>query len=212
MRHLAFYFRGAGDHAVMTALRDLYGFPESTVLRAFVEAEPINVQARPALDLAKTWCRGVGAGLVIVDLKGLGRVQPFLTALAAGGVPLYFPQVPTMPSGKPLDRSGIRELGAWNDMMKSQKFREAARPGTGGDQGYKPPADATAKAREAKTAEAQGVALDRGDDVINAYTQAGSFNGAAKLLNEAGVKTLSGTGTWHSQTVRRTLVRLGLVS
>ena len=210
MRNLAFYCRGSFDTREMAEIARSYGFDESTNLHFFLEVEPINVQARPKLDLAKAWCRKMGAGLVIVDLEGLGKVRPFLVALTVGGVPLYFPQIPTMPPGKPLDRDGLREISAWNGRMKSLKFKEAAKPGRGGDQGYRPTSKAAASARAAKTAEAEGVAQDRGDDVINAYAVAGSLNGAATILNKKGVLTPSGTGSWHSQSVRRTLVRLGV--
>lgn len=152
-----------------------------------------------------------GDAILLPRLGGRGRVMPFLDFLAKSGLPLYIPQIPTFPHGEPLGRAGLREIFAFNQRMKSKKFKEAAKGGKGGDTGHVPDPSVTKKAQEARKQASEETAREREEPVLQAYITYGSYNAAAKHLNEAGVPTPSGSGEWYGSTVRRLLKKLGHV-
>lgn len=181
--------------------------PEEVTLRFF--SDP-NLVDRTELNAAAIY----GDAILLPRMRGRGRVAPFLDFLRKTGRPLFIPEIPTFPHGRPLGLDGVREILAWNDRMKSLKHREAAEKVTaprGGDRGHVPPPEVRAQANEARKQAAEDAARDRADEVLRAFTEAGTFNGAAKILNGWGITPTSGSGTWYGSTVRRVLVRLGVV-
>jgi hypothetical protein len=182
--------------------RGLLGEP--VTIRHFTDP---TLLVRDGLNSASIW----GDVLMFPEMEGRGRVMPFLDFIAKTGKPIFIPQIPSFPQGIPLNRAGFRELFAYARAQKSKKLAAKLTPGPGGDQGHKPTAESSAKARAAKTVTAEETAIDRAPEVLQAFITHGTFGSAAKHLNKLGHPTPSGTGKWHGSTVRRVLKRAGHV-
>lgn len=180
--------------------------PEGVKVRFYRDP---NLMTRDELVAATLW----GDAIMLPQMEGRGRIDPFIDFLAKTGKPLFIPQIPSFPQGVPLTRDGVLEIRAWNDAVKSRKLAErvAASKPTGGDRGYSPSPESAAKAREAKTQAADEAAQERVDDVWEAYKKYGSFSATARALEESAIPTPSGKGKWHPQIVKRVLQRTGRV-
>lgn len=185
---------------------------KENVEAAFIEVEPVQQRFRPQLAKAIRYARDNGCGLVVGDLWGLATNSPFLRTLERSRLPLRFVDLPELEGT--LVRRTVRAFRRWS-RKERERISERTKEGLeraraegkqlGGDRGYTIDPDHAEMGREARAEMARQARLERLPQVQEAYEQEGSLAGAARLLNDLGIPTLSGGGKWYGKTVKSVL-------
>ena len=188
------------------------------ILKEFVEVESGKRSDRPNLAEALAMCRAHRAALVVAKVDRLARSQSFLSRILEAGVEVRFCDLPQIegPTGRFLLQSmmAVAELEAGMISARTKAALAASKARgkkLGGFRGRAGTAEDTARARAARTLKANDQArsiapiIDRLDPDRTA-----SLRGLARALNEEGVPTPSGEGTWTAATVARLRQRLAL--
>jgi DNA invertase Pin-like site-specific DNA recombinase len=205
---------GLGLEAQQAAVRDHLNGGDWRIVAEFTEVESGKRKDRPKLADALAACRMHGAKLIIAKLDRLARNVAFVSALMEAGVEFEavdFPQA---------NRLTIHILAAVAEheakvISERTKAALAAAKRRGVKLGgFRAGAKLTAKARQAGYAARAAVADAKAADyagVIAELRTAGvtSLAGIAAALNERGIPTASGSGTWQAVQVSRMLARIG---
>ncbi|SDS19023.1 recombinase family protein [Bradyrhizobium canariense] len=186
------------------------------IVDEFTEVESGKNSDRPALDKALAAARLHRASLVVSKIDRLTRSVAFLSRLLEAGVDVRFADLPQIEgaTGRFLLQQmvAVAELEAGMISARTKAALAAAKKRgkkLGGNRGVKP----TAKMRALSTAAIQKRADVRAADVaptVKALQAAGktSLRAIANGLNEQGIPTARGGGTWSAVQVARVLERL----
>jgi DNA invertase Pin-like site-specific DNA recombinase len=203
---------GLGLEAQRASVADFLNGGSWKLIKEFVEVETGKRTDRPQLEAALAACRLHGAKLVIAKMDRLSRDAHFLLGLDKAGVDFV---AADMPSANRLT-VGIMALVAEEEgRMISARTKAALAAakarGTklGGDRGVKP----TVKMRKRSAAVRQQRAASRAADIaptIEELRASGttSLRAIAAALNDRGIPTSRGDGTWSAVQVARVLDRL----
>jgi DNA invertase Pin-like site-specific DNA recombinase len=183
-----------------------------SLVKEFVEVENGNRADRPKLAEAVKACRAYGAKLVIAKLDRLSRDAHFLLGLEKAGVDFV---AADMPNANRLTVGIMAMVAEEERRLISKRTKEALaaakRRGVklGGDRGVAPTRKVRAMAVGALQARANARAADVAP-IIAELQAAGvtSRTGIAAGLNEKGIPTPRGNGTWTATQVSRLLARL----
>ena len=209
---------GLGLEAQRTAVENYLNGGKWKLINEFLEVESGRRSDRPKLAEALAMCRAHRAALVVAKVDRLARSQSFLSRILEAGVEVRFCDLPQIegPTGRFLLQSmmAVAELEAGMISARTKAALAASKArGTqlGGFRGRAGTAADTAKARAARAlkanAQARSIApiIDRVDPDRTA-----SLRSIARALNDEGVPTPSGEGTWTAATVARLRQRLEL--
>jgi DNA invertase Pin-like site-specific DNA recombinase len=209
---------GLGLEAQRAAVETYLNGGKWKLIKEFVEVESGRRSDRPKLAEALATCRAHRAALVVAKVDRLARSQSFLSRILEAGVEVRFCDLPQIegPTGRFLLQSmmAVAELEAGMISARTKAALAASKArGTqlGGFRGRAGTAADTAKARAARAlkanAQARSIApiIDRVDPDRTA-----SLRSIARTLNDEGVPTPSGEGTWTAATVARLRQRLEL--
>ena len=204
---------GLGLEAQRKAVDDYLNGGRWKLIKEFVEVESgKRSDNRPQLEAALAACRLHGAKLVIAKLDRLSRDAHFLLGLDKAGVDFV---AADMPNANRLTVGIMAMVAEEERRMISARTKAALaaakRRGVqlGGDRG-KPP---TAKMRKRSAVVRQQRATERAADIkptIEELQASGavSLRAIAAGLNERGIPTAHGAGTWTAVQVSRVLALL----
>jgi DNA invertase Pin-like site-specific DNA recombinase len=183
-------------------------------VKEFVEVESGKKtdQQRPVLSEAIQACRLYGAQLVIAKLDRLSRNAHFLLGLKEAGVDFV---AADMPTANRLTVGIMAMVAEEEGRMISERTKAAlAAARRRGVQlgGYNKNPKLTAQARKAGQEANARIAAERASVVGPVITElqaagATSLRAIAAALNELGIPTARGTGTWSATQVMRVLAR-----
>jgi DNA invertase Pin-like site-specific DNA recombinase len=205
---------GLGLDAQRRAVHEHLNGGRWQLIAEVIEVESGKRADRPKLAEALTLCRVHGATLIIAKLDRLARNVAFVSALMAAGTDFEavdFPQANRL-TIHIMAAVAEHEAKAISDRTKAA-LAAARRRGVnlgGVRKGHKP---FTAKARAMGSKVIAARARDRAADLapILAELRASgliSLHRLAAALNDRGIPTASGAGTWQATSVRRLLARL----
>lgn len=186
------------------------------IVDEFTEVESGKRSDRPELDKALAAARLHRCPLVVSKVDRLTRSVAFLSRLLEAGVDVRFADLPQIEgaTGRFLLQQmvAVAELEAGMISARTKAALAAAkRRGTklGGDRGFRPTAKMSARATEALERRADARAADIAP-AIRELQAAGatSLRAIAAGLNEAGIPTARGQGTWSAVQVSRVLQRM----
>lgn len=169
----------------------------------FEETESGARDDRPQLARALDLCRAYGATLIVARLDRLSRDAAFIFALQKEGIPIRFADLPQVDE---LTIGILAVLAQHERRLISERTKAALavrkEQGVilGGDRGGYFPDDARAKAievRQAKAVKRARVALGQVEGWHSMPLQA-----VADRLNDLGIPTASGRGTWTADKAR----------
>jgi DNA invertase Pin-like site-specific DNA recombinase len=203
---------GLGLEAQRAAVEDFLNGGQWKLIKEFVEVETGKRSDRPQLEAALAACRLYGAKLIIAKLDRLSRNAHFLLGLEKAGVDFV---AADMPTANRLTVGVMALVAEQEGRAISKRTKEALaaakRRGVklGGDRGVKP----TAKMRKRSAAVRQERAALRAADIEPTVTElratgATSLRAIAAGLNERGIPTAHGAGTWTAVQVSRVLALL----
>ncbi|SHH13564.1 recombinase family protein [Bradyrhizobium erythrophlei] len=205
---------GLGLEAQRQGVADFLNGGQWKLIKEFVEVESGKRadHHRPQLEAALATCRLHGAKLVIAKLDRLSRNAHFLLGLEKAGVDFVCAD---MPNANRLTVGIMAMVAEEEGRMISARTKAALaaarKRGTvlGGDRGRKP----TAKMRKQSAAARQQAAAKRAADLSGTIAElraggATSLRALATKLNEIGIPTARGSGTWSAVQVQRVLERL----
>jgi DNA invertase Pin-like site-specific DNA recombinase len=203
---------GLGLEAQRNAVAEFLNGGNWSLVKEFVEVESGKRADRPKLAEAVKACRAYGAKLVIAKLDRLSRDAHFLLGVEKAGVDFV---AADMPNANRLTVGIMAMVAEEERRMISKRTKEALaaakRRGVklGGDRGVAPTRKVRAMAVGALQARANARAADVAP-IIAELEAAGvtSRTGIAAGLNEKGIPTPRGNGTWTATQVSRLLVRL----
>jgi DNA invertase Pin-like site-specific DNA recombinase len=203
---------GLGLEAQRTSVADFLNGGQWKLIKEFVEVESGKRADRPQLEAALAACRLHGAKLVIAKLDRLSRDAHFLLGLDKAGVDFL---AADMPNANRLTVGIMAMVAEEERRMISGRTKAALAAakarGTklGGNRGVKPTAKMRALSKVALQQRADARAADIGP-TIKALQAAGatSLRAIAAGLNEQGIPTARGSGTWSAVQVRRVLERI----
>lgn len=227
MRYVAYYRvstdrqgqSGLGLDAQKSTVQSYLSDKNPTTVREFTEVESGRSGTRPKLKEALALCRALNATLIVAKLDRLTRNSHFLGCILESGVQVIFLDLPQMEPG-PVSKFFLQQMANVAELeagLISQRTKAALKAAKargvrlGGDRGYRPPAEQSKRAAQAKTALADDRALDLKpllDDIIASGKT--SYRQIANELNERNVPTPSRQGNWQATTVSRIMARLGL--
>jgi DNA invertase Pin-like site-specific DNA recombinase len=204
---------GLGLEAQQEAVRNHLNGGNWRIVGEFTEVESGKRKDRPKLAEALAACRLHGAKLVIAKLDRLARNVAFVSALMDAGIEFEavdFPQANRL-TVHILAAVAEHEAKAISERTKAALAAAKRRGVELG--GYRAGAKLTAKARQAGCAARAERADKKAADyapVIRELQAAGvtSLAGIAAALNERGIPTANGQGTWQAVQVSRVLARL----
>ena len=208
---------GLGLEAQRAAVATYLNGGNWQIVEEFTEIESGKNSDRPALDKALAAARLHRAALVVSKIDRLTRNVAFLSRLLEAGVDVRFADLPQIEgaTGRFMVQMmvSVAELEAGMISKRTKDaLAQAKKRGVvlGGYRGAKP----TAKMRARSTAVVQARADGRAADIaptIKALQAGGatSLRAIAKGLNEQGIPTAKGNGTWSAVQVARTLARIG---
>jgi DNA invertase Pin-like site-specific DNA recombinase len=204
---------GLGVEAQRQSVADYLNGGRWKLIKEFVEVESGKKTDRPQLEAALRACRLHGAKLVIARLDRLSRDAHFLLGLDKAGVDFV---AADMPNANRLT-VGVMALVA-EDVRKqissTTKAALAAAKARGVKLGgFRAGAGLSPEAHERSRAAIQARANGRAADIagtIAALQASGatSLRAIAAGLNDQGIPTASGRGTWSAVQVARVLDRL----
>jgi DNA invertase Pin-like site-specific DNA recombinase len=186
------------------------------IVEEFTEVESGRNSDRPALERALAAARLHRAALVVSKMDRLTRSVPFLNRLLEAGVDVRFADLPQIEgaTGRFMVQMmvSVAELEAGMISKRTKDaLAQAKKRGVvlGGYRGAKP----TAKMRARSTAVVQQRADARAADIAPTIRElqadgATSLRAIASKLNEAGIPTSRGAGTWSAVQVARVLERI----
>jgi DNA invertase Pin-like site-specific DNA recombinase len=203
---------GLGIEAQRASVAEYLNGGNWKLVKEFVEVESGKRADRPMLDEAIQACRAYGAKLVIAKLDRLSRDAHFLLGLEKAGVDFV---AADMPNANRLTVGILAMVAEEERRMISKRTKDALaaakKRGTklGGDRGVVPTKKARTMAVGALQARADSRAKDIGP-IIRELQAAGktSLRAIAEGLNEAGIPTARGRGSWSAVQVQRVLERL----
>jgi len=203
---------GLGEEAQRKAVDDFLNGGNWQLVKEFKEIESGKRTDRPVLAEALKACRLYGARLIIAKIDRLSRDAHFLLGLEKAGVDFV---AADMPTANRLTVGIMAMVADEERRMISKRTKEALaaakRRGTKLG-GFRAGAKLTRKAREAGHAANARKAAERAADlapVIKELQAAGatSSRAIAAGLNERGIPTANGKGSWSSTQVLRVLAR-----
>lgn len=182
-------------------------------IEEYIETESGKDDDRPQLRAALAACRIHGATLVVAKVDRLTRSARFLLELVDAGVDVLFCDLPELPKGAAgrfmlQQMAAVAELeaGLISERTKAALAQAKARgKHLGGFRGVKVDSSLGTKARQAT---ADRWAQERADILRSMQDEGLSLQAMARRLNERGLPTPSGNGTWQATTVKRVLARL----
>jgi DNA invertase Pin-like site-specific DNA recombinase len=203
---------GLGLESQRKAVEDFLNGGSWELAKEFVEVESGKNSDRPVLADAIKACRLYGAKLVIAKLDRLSRNAHFLLGLKEAGVDFVCAD---MPSANRLTVGIMAMVAEEEGRMISARTKAAlAAAKRRGVQlgGYNKNPKLTAKARKAGQEANARKAAERAADlapVISELQAAGktSLRAIAEGLNERGIPTARGTGSWSAAQVMRVMAR-----
>jgi DNA invertase Pin-like site-specific DNA recombinase len=207
---------GLGIDAQRAAVETYLNGGDWSIVAEFTEVESGKRSDRPALDEALAAARLHRAALVVSKVDRLTRSVAFLSRLLEAGVDVRFADLPQIEgaTGRFLLQQmvAVAELEAGMISARTKAALAAAKrrgKKLGGDRGVKPSAKTRAKAMAAIEVRASTRAADIGP-TIKALQAAGatSLRAIAAGLNEQGIPTSRGQGTWSAVQVARVLDRI----
>ena len=203
---------GLGLEAQQKAVADYLSTGQWNLLEEFVEVESGKNSKRPKLLEAIELCKASGAKLLVAKLDRLARDAAFLMNLKDAGIDFVCAD---MPEANRLT-IGIMALVAEQEreaISKRTKEALAAAKARGVQLGAyrdgvyvggKGNADTARNASEARTVRFHANAVDK-LPLLKRYDPDGSMSlrAIADIFNRYGVPTVSGTGRWSANSVRR---------
>jgi DNA invertase Pin-like site-specific DNA recombinase len=207
---------GLGLEAQRAAVATYLNGGNWQIVEEFTEIESGKHSDRPALDKALAAARLHRAALVVSKIDRLTRNVAFLSRLLEAGVDVRFADLPQIEgaTGRFMVQMmvSVAELEAGMISKRTKDaLAQAKKRGVvlGGYRGATP----TAKMRARSAAVLRQRAADRATDIaptIKSLQAAGatSLRAIAAGLNEAGIPTAKGNGTWSAAQVARVLERL----
>ena len=198
---------GLGLESQRKAVEDFLNGGSWELAKEFVEVESGRNSDRPVLADAIKACRLYGAKLVIAKLDRLSRNAHFLLGLKEAGVDFVCAD---MPSANRLTVGIMAMVAEEEGRMISARTKAAlAAAKRRGVQlgGYNKNPKLTAKARKAGQEANARKAAERA--VISELQAAGktSLRAIAEGLNERGIPTARGTGSWSAAQAMRVMAR-----
>jgi DNA invertase Pin-like site-specific DNA recombinase len=205
---------GLGLDAQQRAVREHLNGGRWHLIAEITEVESGKRADRPKLADALKLCRVHGATLVIAKLDRLARNVAFVSTLMEAGVDFEavdFPQANRL-TIHIMAAVAEHEAKANSDRIRAA-LAAAKRRGVklgGVHKGHKPfSAKARAMGPKAVTAKARQRAADLAPIITELQVRGvTTLYGIAAALNERGIPTASGAGTWQATSVRRLLSRL----
>jgi DNA invertase Pin-like site-specific DNA recombinase len=202
---------GLGIEAQRAAVADFLN-GDRKLVKEYVEVESGKRADRPKLSEAIQACRAYGGKLVIAKLDRLSRDAHFPLGLEKAGIDFV---AADMPNANRLTVGIMAMVAEEERRMISERTKAALaaakRRGTklGGDRGVVPSKRTRKLALEAWQAHADAKARDIAP-IINELQKAGktSLRAIADGLNDQGIPTARGNGTWSATQVARVLERL----
>jgi DNA invertase Pin-like site-specific DNA recombinase len=203
---------GLGLEAQRKAVEDYLNGGQWTVIEEVIEVESGKRSDRPKLAEALRLCRIHGATLVIAKLDRLSRDAAFLMKLQNECVKFV---AADMPQANEMIVGIMAVVAQAEREMISARTKAALAAAKargvklGGDRGGTLSDEVGAKGRARLTERANARAADLGE-TIKALQGEGitSLGRLAKALNEKGIPTPSGRGSWQAVQVGRVLARL----
>jgi DNA invertase Pin-like site-specific DNA recombinase len=207
---------GLGLEAQRAAVATYLNGGDWQIADEYTEVESGKNSDRPALEKALAAARLHRASLVVSKVDRLTRSVAFLSRLLEAGVDVRFADLPQIEgaTGRFMLQQmvAVAELEAGMISARTKAALAAAKrrgKKLGGNRGVKP----TAKMRARSTAVIQQRADARAADLaptVKALQAAGatSLRAIATKLNEAGIPTARGQGTWSAVQVARVLERV----
>ena len=207
---------GLGIEAQRAAVETYLNGGDWKVVAEFTETESGKRSDRPELDKALAYARLHKCALVVSKVDRLTRSLAFLSRLLEAGVDVRFADLPQIEgaTGRFMlqQMAAVAELEAGLISARTKAALAAAKrrgQKLGGDRGVKPSAQTRTKALAA----VQKRANERAADVAPAIAEiiaagAASLREIAAGLNERGIPTTRGAGTWSAVQVQRVQVRL----
>jgi DNA invertase Pin-like site-specific DNA recombinase len=203
---------GLGLDGQRAAVEDFLNGGKWKLVKEFVEVESGKHCARPVLDQALKACRLYGATLVIAKLDRLSRDAHFLLGLEKAGVDFVCAD---MPRANRLTVGIMAMVAEEEGRMISRRTKEAlAAAKRRGVKlgGYRENAKLTRKACQRGSEAVAAIAAARAADIapIIAEVQAAgapSLRAIAAGLNDRGIPTARGNGTWSAVQVARVMAR-----
>jgi DNA invertase Pin-like site-specific DNA recombinase len=218
---------GLGLEAQQETVRHRLNGGNWKIVGQFTEVETgTRKGARPELEKAVSYCRAMGARLIVANVSRLTRDPDFMSTLVAAGVEVEFCDLPNTegPVGTFMLRQmlSVAELEAGMIAERTRKaLAEAKRRGTKlgglrpghvekfGERGNLPAVSGRARAVSVATRQAE--AFRRAGDLVPIIAElrasgAVSLREIAAGLNERGVRTARG-GEWSAVQVSRVLAR-----
>jgi DNA invertase Pin-like site-specific DNA recombinase len=204
---------GLGLEAQQEAVRNHLDGGDWRIVAEFTEVESGKRKDRPKLADALAACRMHGAKLIIAKLDRLARNVAFVSAMMEAGVEF---EAVDFPQANRLTIHILAAVAEHEAKLISERTKAAlaaARRRGVSLGGYRAGAKLTAKARQAGYAARAANASAKANDyagIIAELRAAGttSLAGIAAALNERGIPTASGQGTWQAVQVSRVLARI----
>jgi DNA invertase Pin-like site-specific DNA recombinase len=186
------------------------------IIGEFTEVESGRVDDRPELDKALAAARLHRAGLVVSKVDRLTRSVAFLSRLLDAGVDVRFADLPAIEgaTGRFMLQQmvAVAELEAGMISARTKAALAAAkRRGVklGGNRGAVPTARMRKRSAAARGELAAARAADLAPTIVDLQAAgATSLRAIAAGLNEAGIPTNRGQGTWSAVQVARVLDRI----
>lgn len=209
---------GLGLEAQRAAVAGYLNGGDWRIVGEFTEVESGKRSDRPQLDAALAMARVHRAPVVVAKVDRLTRSVAFLSRLLEAGVDVRFADLPQIEGATGqfmlTQMAAVAQLEAAMISKRTKvALAEAKKRGQklGGDRG----ARLSAKARKAGTAATVAKAAARAADLHPMITElqgrgCKSLRAIATALNEAGIPTARGNGTWSAVQVSRVLSRQSL--
>lgn len=207
---------GLGLDAQRAAVATYLNGGDCQIVDEFTEVESGKKSDRPALDKALAAARLHRASLVVSKVDRLTRSVAFLSRLPEAGVHVHFADLPQIEgaTGRFLLQQMVAVAGLEAGMISARTkaaLAAAKKRGTklGGNRGVKPTAKMRALSKAALQQRADARAADIGPTIKALQAaRATSLRAIADGLNDQGIPTARGQGTWSAVQVARVLGRL----
>lgn len=207
---------GLGLEAQRAAVANYLNGGKWRLVAEFEEIESGKRSERPQLDAALAACRLHKAKLVVAKVDRLTRSVAFLSRLLESGVEVLFCDLPAIegPTGRFMlqQMASVAELEAGMISARTKAALQAAKArgkALGGNRGAKLTAEQSAMGRSVLVERANRHAADVAATVKSLQAEGvTSLAGIASALNDSGIPTASGRGTWQAVQVSRLLARL----
>lgn len=207
---------GLGLEAQRSAVARYLNGGDWQIVNEFTEVESGRRADRPELEKALAEARLHRCPLVVSKVDRLTRSVAFLSRLLEAGVDVRFADLPQIEgaTGRFLLQQmvAVAELEAGLISARTKAALEAAKRrgvALGGNRGVRPSPKIRRKALDTLSARANQRARDLAGTIeLLRANGAASLRAIAEGLNQAGVPTPRGSGSWSAVQVQRTLARL----